>query len=427
MNPILNTLSLLTPYDIDIPKVRIGPDTDGGYVFADAISASQAVVSYGISTEYRFDRLMAEAGHKVYMFDHTIAGIDRSHDNMMWHREGVAGFSDPASALYSVADHLVRHGVEGDRLILKMDVEGAEFDAISFMPEETLCRFEQIVIEIHYLANLNNADFRDHAARMLRKLNSHFTLFHVHANNCDGPDGIRIVSGFPVSNLLELSYIKSSAVHRVPSRTLYPTALDHPNVLTRDKLLWFFPFLPTPLGLADFASCEDRVSLQEAASLAARVEIARASTPGAAAPSTLGANVARGKPATQSSTSEFSAPDDAQGAVNGRVTGGFGFHTDRQRNPWWQIDLERMTPLKAVVVYNRLDDCAARAYPLVIRLGDETGSFRQVHAQNGEPFGGKDGKPLEISLDGATARFVRIELPTEDYLHLDEVEVYAAA
>jgi hypothetical protein len=137
-------------------------------------------------------------------------------------------------------------------------------------------------------------------------------------------------------------------------------------------------------------------------------------------------NIALNKPATQSSVSQWSTADDAQGAVNGMITGSFGFCTAKESRPWWQVDLLQLTPLKEIIVFNRIDACAPRAYSFVIKLGDEAGSFRQVHAQNGRPFGGKDGSPARIHLDGALARFVRIELTTDDYLHLDEVEVYAA-
>lgn len=426
MNPVFEALSLMTPFDIDIPKRRIGPNTDGGYVFADRIDPSQAIVSYGISTEYRFDRLMAEAGHKVYMFDHTIDGIDRAHANMMWHKEGVAGLSSPPDRLYSIEDHLVRHDILGDRLILKMDVEGAEFDSLGLCPDETLSRFEQIVLEVHSLVLLNDREFRDRCVAMLRRINRHFTLFHVHANNCDGPDGIRIVAGFPVSNLLELSYIKTSAVTRSASRTLYPTAFDYPNVPAKDKLLWFYPFLPTLAKTEDFAVCEDRVALVAAQHALHIQQTQHVALLRAENVCRWGVNIALGKPATQSSFSDFSGPDDAQGAVNGRITGEFGFHTAEEYKPWWQVDLLETTALSQVIVFNRIGPAAERACSFVLKLGDESGVFRQVYAQEGRAFGGQDGKPARIPLDGARARYVRIELTTTDYLHLDEVEVYAA-
>ncbi|BDV36184.1 hypothetical protein [Methylocystis iwaonis] len=263
MNPLVEALALLTPFDIDRRKVRIGPETDGGYVFVDHIDPSQTILSYGISFEYRFDAEMAARGHRVYMFDHTIDGINATHPNMLYYKEGVAGVSSPEQCLYSIEDHLARFGIEGDRLILKMDVEGAEWDAIGMTPDTVLARFEQIVIEVHGVNAITDTGYREKFCFFFRKLNRLFTLFHVHANNCDGPNGLTIVSGIPVSPLLELSYVRNNVCNKFPSRTLYPTALDFPNVGAKDKLLWFFPFLPTFCSVDDFALCEERAELQE--------------------------------------------------------------------------------------------------------------------------------------------------------------------
>ncbi len=259
MNPVIEALSLLTPFDIDRPKIRIGPNTDGGYIFVNDISAHQIIISYGIGREYRFDIEMAERGHDVYMFDHTIEAIQAENKKLHFFREGVAGRTDISQNLFSIKDHLHRHQIRGDRLILKMDIDGAEFDALEAVPDDTLDRFEQIVLEVHWLNNLVDLAFRDRFRRIFRRINSAFTLFHVHANNWDGPNGLAIVAGIPVSTVLELSYVRSASVHRLPSQTLYPTALDYPNLQGKDKLLWFYPFLPTLLSQESFAACAERV------------------------------------------------------------------------------------------------------------------------------------------------------------------------
>lgn len=413
MNPVVYALALLTPFDVEKAKVRIGPETDGGYVFLDDITPDQTVISYGISTEYRFDEEMAHRGHNVYMFDHTIESIDATHERMRFYREGVSGVSRPQDNLYSIEDHLRKYDVQGERLILKMDVEGAELDAIGMASEACLNRFEQIVLEVHGLVNLKQDNFRTKFVSMFTKLNKLFTLFHVHANNWDGPDAIYTVSGCPVSDLLELSYVRTRSVKRYPSRTLYPTPFDFPNVSKPDKLLWFYPFLPTHLKFGDYATCEERVALLQKLHVTKQID-------------RPGANVALNKPATQSSLSEYSLPNDAQGAVNGITNGSYGFHTRKERQPWWQVDLEDNVPLEEIIVFNRLDAAPSRAYTFVLKIGCEPGMFKEVYAQNGRPFGGIDGNPARIKLKGAVARFVRIELPGEEYLHLDQVEVYAS-
>jgi hypothetical protein len=67
-------------------------------------------------------------------------------------------------------------------------------------------------------------------------------------------------------------------------------------------------------------------------------------------------NVAKGKPASQSSLSQWSAgPDDATRAVAGSFPAAFAFHTATENCPWWQVDLLDIYPIERIVVHNRLD------------------------------------------------------------------------
>jgi len=149
------------------------------------------------------------------------------------------------------------NGVTSDRIILKMDVEGAEYDALGAVDDATLGRIDQIVMEIHGLKKLWRPKRLEAFVKMMTKLNGRFTLFHVHANNYDGRE-LHVLSGLPVSNLLELTYVKSSRVRRSPSTTVYPTLLDQPNLPWVDKLLWFYPFLPTTAGIDAFRAGHER-------------------------------------------------------------------------------------------------------------------------------------------------------------------------
>lgn len=140
-----------------------------------------------------------------------------------------------------------------------------------------------------------------------------------------------------------------------------------------------------------------------------------------------GDNLALNRPASQSSTSQWSRTNDAQGAVDGIINGAYAFHTNHEANPWWQVDLGRTARLDRVRIYNRLDCCAERARSLSILLSDDGGAWREVYRHDGKLFGGKDGKPLVVPLNGQSGRYVRLRLNETNWFHLDEVEVYGIA
>jgi hypothetical protein len=151
-------------------------------------------------------------------------------------------------------------------------------------------------------------------------------------------------------------------------------------------------------------------------------------TVGAAQPVAAGGcvNLARGRPASQSSTSQWSKANDAQGAVDGVIDGGFGFHTENQPNPWWQVDLGTSQPLAEARLYNRMDCCGDRARTVQAMLSDDGRAWRTVYRHKGGNFGGKDGKPLVAPLNGESGRYLRLQLNETTWFHLDEVEVCGA-
>lgn len=122
-----------------------------------------------------------------------------------------------------------------------------------------------------------------------------------------------------------------------------------------------------------------------------------------------------------------STKEDAQGGCDGVKDGAYGFHTAEDAHPWWQVDLGHTAAIDRAVVYNRCDgNVQRRTSRLQIALSANGTDWSLAYQHSGEPFGGvPDGQPLVADLNGATARWVRVQLPEKGYLHLDEIEIYA--
>ncbi|MBN2473976.1 MAG: discoidin domain-containing protein [Pirellulales bacterium] len=132
---------------------------------------------------------------------------------------------------------------------------------------------------------------------------------------------------------------------------------------------------------------------------------------------------------------------DAGGAVDGIKDGKYAFHTDREPNPWWEVDLGASRPLARIVVYNRLDYAPGlhNADNLLVLTSDDRHHWTLRHDNRGKHFGGlDDGKPLTVDFapkpgqEGEAtviARYVRLQVSSESpvWFHLDEVEVFGAS
>ncbi len=117
---------------------------------------------------------------------------------------------------------------------------------------------------------------------------------------------------------------------------------------------------------------------------------------------------------------------DAAGAVDGQKTGKWGFHTNYQKDPWWQVDLEEVVRLGKILLWNRCDACSERNSRILVSVSQDGKKWTKIYQHNDTVFYGQtDGKPLAVPGQGLQARYLRVHLEGENYLHLDEVEVFA--
>lgn len=240
---VYEALRLLMPYDVvGVTKRRIGGIGDGGYVLLDALVPEQVVMSFGIGPSVTFDFELAEAGHRILMFDHTVDALPGEHPHFSWFHEGVSAVSASDEALFSLEHHMAKLPTDAINPILKMDVEGAEWDSLAATPRACLIRFAQITLEFHHLLDLDQPEFNARVQATLKALALDFVPIHVHGNNFGT---IGQTGGFAMVETLEITYVRRDLFETVASTTIYPTEHDTPNFDERPDLqLWFFPFLP---------------------------------------------------------------------------------------------------------------------------------------------------------------------------------------
>ncbi len=240
---VYEALRLLTPRDaVGVGKRRIGGVGDGGYVLLDALVPEQVAMSFGVGPTVTFDFELAEQGHRILLFDHTIESLPGEHPHFTWYREGVSGVSAPEEALFSLAEHMLKLPEDAQDPILKMDVEGAEWDTLGAVPPGLLARFAQITLEFHNLLDLADPAFNARVQKALHALDADFVPVHVHGNNFGA---LGFVGGFPGVETLEVTYARCDLFRTAPSKTFYPTPHDTPNFDERaDFPLWFFPYAP---------------------------------------------------------------------------------------------------------------------------------------------------------------------------------------
>ena len=229
-NCLLSLVRPATPAGFS--KVRLGNrHGDGGYVMVDDWRDVVGAVSIGIGGDVSWDLAIAERGIDVYQYDHTVPGPPIRHPRFHFHSCGI-GTHDSADSGFRTLEQIVGDVPAGGNLILKMDVEGAEWATLSAAPSQVLERFSQIVIEAH-APLAGSAGDRLHNLQVLGRLRSTHQVVHVHANNyapVESFDGIR------VPNVLEISYLRRIRTSFHASNEPLPSAEDVPNDPLRPEI-----------------------------------------------------------------------------------------------------------------------------------------------------------------------------------------------
>lgn len=130
------------------------------------------------------------------------------------------------------------------------------------------------------------------------------------------------------------------------------------------------------------------------------------------------------EPNLRSKTSAATREADAAGAVDGVVNEPWGIHTDLEVNPWWQVDLQALIKIDRVIVHNRGQGFEERAATLRLLVSEDGRTWQNAYQHTGAKFG-SGGAALSIPCGGCEARYVRVQLSGKQYLHLNEVQVFA--
>ena len=218
-----NLISLLTPYDVSSPKLRLGPNCDGGYVISEvALKECDFLFTYGVAQDIRYEEVFSNNYNKpAYLFDHTINQSPWEKGLLKYIPEGL-GFEYQCK---DFLEHYKEFQLKGD-VLLKIDIEGNEY---SYFENTDLSQISQIttglLLEVHWI---DNPDILPRFINLMNNLNEYFILNHIHANNYGSTWNYE---SYTLPNILELSFINRKYINKFEkSQDSYPIwGLDYPN------------------------------------------------------------------------------------------------------------------------------------------------------------------------------------------------------
>lgn len=167
---------------------RFGEPNDGGYLMCgNLLGAVEAGYSYGIAN---YDKWGCDISTTLRVKLHQYDCFDTRQPacpggDTIFHAEcvGDTAKTDEGRVFDTMHNQFTKNGDAARRLVVKMDVEGAEWDSLLHASDETLQRIDQLAIELHLV---DHHDF----VNVVRRLKQFFHVVQLHFNNFACAEGI---------------------------------------------------------------------------------------------------------------------------------------------------------------------------------------------------------------------------------------------
>merc|ERR1719272_2825765 len=145
-----------------------------------------------------------------------------------FHGECIAANNDAPKYMYKTLTEQFKDAGNAnakDRsLLLKIDVEAAEWEVFAQEPVENLRKFREIVVEYHWISQEHNHDLYYKAVKKIEQAG--FAVAHLHGNNYGG--GLQYFGDYSIPNVLEVTYIEKPAAG-CSANIPYHVQQDQPN------------------------------------------------------------------------------------------------------------------------------------------------------------------------------------------------------
>ena len=221
---VRHLLARLHPVSTAVPLIRIGGANDGGYLVPDDLEGVTACFSPGVDQIASFEQDLQRRDIRCFLADASVDGPPPGSGDMDFEKKFVGAWNDDR---HITMDRWMRSKLrpeDGD-LILQMDIEGAEWQALLNISDEMLQAFRILVIEFHSLPHCFDEVAWALFDGCLGRLAQFFHVVHAHPNN--------VTANFDYGDLeiphfLEVSFLRKDRAQANGFVTRFPHPLDQP-------------------------------------------------------------------------------------------------------------------------------------------------------------------------------------------------------
>lgn len=217
-------LMLMKPIQTEHRLIRVGANTDGGYLLPDDLIGINCCLSPGVDITATFEMNLSEVGIPSYLLDYSVEDSPVFNHRFSF-RKNYLGAHDHAEFI-SLKTWL-KDIKESPDYLFQMDIEGYEYEVLESMSDEEFLKFRIMVIEFHSLSNIVNPYFYRDYLKILKRILNNFYIVHTHLNNSN--DKVYKYRGEFIPRTAEITFLRKDRVKIIKGWSVLPNSSDYPN------------------------------------------------------------------------------------------------------------------------------------------------------------------------------------------------------
>ena len=233
-NSVIETLMCFQPKDFGWKLIRIGGVNDGGYLLPKDFESVGVCFSAGVGGDNAFETHLERFEIRSHLID-SIEERPKNLGSMQTFQAKYLGESTDEN-FYQLSDWIRESSVsDSANLMLKIDIESAEYKCLEASELETIRKFTIVIIEFHHLSKmLDPTVFYESYQRVLKFMTTEFDVVHSHPNNCCGQFSVENLN-FP--HILEVTFHRKDRRLSECVDAVTPNLLDALNVLENPEVI----------------------------------------------------------------------------------------------------------------------------------------------------------------------------------------------
>ena len=223
---LLEVIKLFKPYNVGHKLIRIGGDSDGGYLVPDILNDVKYCFSAGVGDQSSFEISLLDRNIKSFLADHSVE-FDVKNKNLVFDKKFIKSYVSKNSWNINgwIKDKIPDPNEKN--FILQMDIEGSEYEVISAITDENLKKMKILIIEFHSLEYSGNPLVYNVIRSSIEKLSKFFDVCHIHPNNWKKKTK---VNSYEFPSNLEVTLLNKKYVEQKKPINFLPNNLDRKNV-----------------------------------------------------------------------------------------------------------------------------------------------------------------------------------------------------